>query len=177
MSVTRKMGITMGRRVSTKQLAEIWIVTPERVGQIARAGKIHKGQDGLFDLDAAMTFRKQQISDQEVNTLLKTYGSRHGTTTGMKVLDHLLSAEEVLAEPVEENSVAATASAFDQIVSKLYDIVGEVLFDIMPNVATRCQGMNVDPKFLREVELESYEALDTVQKLAFERCGFLWTAP
>ena len=88
----------MGRRVSAKQLAAIWLVTTERVGQLARAGKIHKGADGLFDLDEAVTFRRQQIGDHEVNTMLKSYGSRHGTVTRMKALDHLLSAEEVLAD-------------------------------------------------------------------------------
>lgn len=72
-------------RLSRKEIALVWKVTPARVGQIIKSGRLNPDEDGLFDADEVVAFRKAQIKQHEINTLFKSY-NEHPMP---KIIDHL----------------------------------------------------------------------------------------
>lgn len=72
-------------RLSRKEVALVWKVTPVRVSQIVKSGRLSPDEDGLFDAEQVVAFRKAQIKQHEVNTLFKSY-NEHPLP---KILTHL----------------------------------------------------------------------------------------
>jgi hypothetical protein len=86
-------------RVTSKELATIWKVSTARISQFVSQGKLKRGDDGKFNLQEALAFRSQAISDQHVNVFFQSYGNKHGSYP-QKILEHInpedVSDEEAL---------------------------------------------------------------------------------
>ena len=87
----------MATRITSDQLQKIWNVAGPTIRSLVARGQIIKGSDGLFDFHECMAFRKAQIGQYEVRTLLQSYGNKDSRTEPK--INSMLSVDDILGEP------------------------------------------------------------------------------
>lgn len=73
----------MSNRLTAKEIADSWGVSPQRVSELVKQGRLHRGDDGLFDAAAVKAYREWQIANHGRKVLLST-SSNGKVITGNK---------------------------------------------------------------------------------------------
>jgi len=85
-------------RITAIDLATLWKVSPERVYQLCKDGKLSRDGKGMIDLPKALEYRAAALDTNQVEMLFQTYKTKTGIHPP-KIFEHLtpeISDEDIL---------------------------------------------------------------------------------
>ena len=177
---------TLPSRCSTRQLAELWDLTPARVNQFARGGQIQRGEDGKFDTREALTFRAARIAQFRDQAFEQRYGNRFASgekAAPAKVLSRVTSAkkapdplaldedEDPLALDADDDPLALDLEDEFEFVApeKVVNAMDSVVAQSNELVSLRAQKLRID--LARAENKARHEAGELIDRKSVEKTG------